>query len=155
KDERTIETQREPEGRPPPGRRHHQNALPHRLVDRRFIPGNERPPLPDAGHRTPPPTRPKSPISVTPPPSSRRLRGRSYPRSLASELDVRVSSHTAQAWSNAPRYPVRASIRDTVSTQSPCWHELVCGNWGGQERGSLSRCFHPSLCSRCGGYASP
>ena len=66
-----------------------------------------------------------------------------------------VSLHPAQAWSNAPRYPVRTSIRDTVSIRSPLWHELACGNWDVQERGSLSRCFHPSLCGRCGGCASP
>src|SRR5438105_3453291 len=84
----------------------------------------------------------------------RRLRGRSYPRSLASELYVRVSPHTAQAWNNAPRYPVRTSIRDTVSTQLPFWHEPAYDNWGVQECGSLTRCFHLSLCERCGGYAS-
>src|ERR1043166_4663918 len=73
---------------------------------------------------------PSVPSMAVPPPKMRRLRGRSYPRSLASELYVRVSPHTAQAWSNAPRYPVRTSMRDTVSIQSPCWHELVYGSWG-------------------------
>ena len=86
--------------------------------------------------------------------NSRRLRGRSYPRSLASELDVKVSLHPAQAWSNAPRYPVRTSIRDTVSLRSPLWHEPAYGSWGVQERGSLSCCFHLSLCGRCGGCAN-
>src|SRR6516165_6220171 len=111
-------------------------------------------PLGPASHRVAPATSPSVPSIAVPPPKMRRLRGRSYPRSLASELHVRVSPHAAQAWNNAPRYPVRTSIRDTVSTQSPRWHGLVYGNWGAQEHGSLSRCFHLSLCGRYGGYAS-
>src|SRR5262249_53879393 len=96
KDERAIQTEREPEAGPPSGRRHHQNALPYGLINGRLIASNQRPLLPYAGHSTPPPTRPKSPISVTPPPSNRRLRGRGYPRPLASELCVRVSnSHSS------------------------------------------------------------
>src|SRR5262249_25588731 len=105
-------------------------------------------------YKVPPATKPSVPSMAVPPPKMRRLRGRSYPRSLASELYVRVSPHTAQAWNNAPRYLVRTSIRDTVSTQLPFWHEPAYDNWGVQERGSLARCCHLSLCRRCGGYAS-
>src|SRR5438105_1968944 len=105
-------------------------------------------------YNVPPPTSPSVPSMAVPPPKIRRLRGRSYPRSLASELYVRVSPHTAQAWNNAPRYPVRTSMWDTVSIRFPLWHELVYGSLDVQERGSLSRCFHPSLCGRYGGCAS-
>src|SRR6266568_7108361 len=105
-------------------------------------------------HNVAPATSPSVPSMAVPPPRMRRLRGRSYPRSLASELYVRVSPHTAQAWSNAPRYPVRTSMWDTVSIRFPLWHELVYGSLDVQERGSLSRCFHPSLCGRYGGCAS-
>src|SRR5437879_2290012 len=128
----------------------HDNALPHPALDRHLIAMDRL-----CHYSVPPATRPSVPSMATPPPKMRRLRGRSYPRSLASELDVKVSLHPAQAWSNAPRYPVRTSIRDTVSIRSPLWHELAYGNWDVQERGSLSRCFHPSLCGRCGGCASP
>src|ERR671931_288849 len=95
-------------------------------------------------YKVAPATRPNVPSMAVPPPKMRRLRGRSYPRSLASELYVRVSPHTAQAWNNAPRYPVRTSIRDTVSIRSPCWRELAYDNWDVQERCSLPRCFHLS-----------
>src|SRR5262249_20759598 len=57
-------------------------------------------------YSVPPATRPSVPSMATPPHKIRRLRLRGYPRSLGSELYVRVSPHTAQAWNNAPRYPV-------------------------------------------------
>src|SRR6516165_9005273 len=111
-------------------------------------------PLGPASHRVAPATSPSVPSIAVPPPKMRRLRGRSYPRSLASELHVRVSPHAAQAWNNAPRYPVRTSIRDTVSIQSPLWRELAYGSWGVQERDSLFRCCHLSLYGRRGGCAN-
>ena len=40
----------------------------------------------------------------------RRLRKRDYSRSLASELDVKVSLHPAQAWNNAPGCACGASL---------------------------------------------
>ena len=40
----------------------------------------------------------------------RRLRERDYSRSLASELDVKVSLHPAQAWNNAPGCACGASL---------------------------------------------
>src|SRR5215467_13438828 len=50
--------------------------------------------------------------------SRRRLRGQGYPRPLASELDVRVSPHTAQAWNNAPS-ALRALLYGTRFRHSP------------------------------------
>src|SRR5262249_18392623 len=67
------------------------NTLPHAAQDGYLIAVN-RPALGIHGSVAPA-TSPSVPSIAVPPPRMRRLRGRSYPRSLASELYVRVSPH--------------------------------------------------------------